>query len=53
MQQTIECAYDLCNCTLSAEVNTETYCSLSCRNAQEGGIETDACNCGHPPCDVA
>ena len=52
MLQTIECAHDLCNCTLTAEMETEEYCSPACKNDDSGGIEMDACNCGHPPCDV-
>ena len=52
MLQTIECAHDLCNCTLTAEMETEEYCSPSCKDDASGGIEMDACNCGHPPCDV-
>ena len=52
MLQTIECAHDLCNCTLTAEMQTEEYCSPSCKDDASGGIEMDACNCGHPPCDV-
>ena len=52
MQQTIECAHDLCNCTLTAEMETEEYCSPVCKDDETGGIESDACKCGHPPCDV-
>lgn len=52
MHETIECAHELCNCTLSAEIQTEEYCSQACRDAEENGIEMDTCDCGHPPCDV-
>ena len=52
MHETIECAHDLCNCELTAEMQTEAYCSTSCKNADEGGIEVETCNCGHPQCDV-
>ncbi len=52
MQQSIECAHDLCNCTLTAEMETEEYCSPVCKDDESGGIESDACKCGHPPCDV-
>ncbi len=52
MQQSMECAHDQCNCTITAEMQTEEYCSDSCKNAQENGIESETCACGHPPCDV-
>jgi hypothetical protein len=52
MLQTIESAHDVCNCTLTAEMETEEFCSPSCKDDASGGIEMDACNCGHPPCDV-
>lgn len=50
-QELTECAHDICACTLMGPTAGATYCSDSCRNADEGGIEGDACACGHPPCD--
>lgn len=52
MQQSIECAHDLCNCVVTAELDTEEYCSDTCKEAEGGGIEMEVCSCGHPPCDV-
>lgn len=52
MQQSIECALDLCNCTLKSEMEIEEYCSPACKDDDAAGIESDACKCGHPPCDV-
>jgi len=52
MMESIECAHDLCNCMLSAQIEVEEYCSQSCKDAAENGIESETCPCGHPPCDV-
>jgi hypothetical protein len=52
MQETIECAHDLCNCMVTAEIQTEEYCSQACKDADENGIEAETCPCGHPQCDV-
>lgn len=52
MLETIECSHDLCNCVLTAEMQTEEYCSDACRNADSGGIEIETCECGHPACDA-
>jgi hypothetical protein len=52
MFETIQCAHDLCNCVLTAEVESEKYCSDACRDAVENGIESETCQCGHPPCDT-
>lgn len=52
MHESIECAHDLCNCMLTAEIQVEEYCSQACKDADENGIEMEACNCGHPQCDV-
>ncbi|HEY9180120.1 MAG TPA: hypothetical protein VIO32_05335 [Candidatus Baltobacteraceae bacterium] len=52
MHESIECAHDLCNCTLTAQMQVEEYCSQSCKDAQQNGIETETCSCGHPQCDV-
>ena len=48
----MECAHELCACTIMSPIRGETYCSDSCRNADDGGVENDACACGHPPCDA-
>jgi len=49
-----ECAFELCQCTLMASSpdEGEAYCSETCREQDEGGIESETCQCGHPPCDV-
>lgn len=48
----LECSHEPCVCTVSAPVQTgEAYCSEFCKNAEEGGIESDVCGCGHPQCD--
>lgn len=48
----IECNHDLCVCLVAGSVATgEAYCSDYCRNATEDGRESEACGCGHPPCD--
>lgn len=52
MLETIACAHDLCNCLLTAEVESENFCSGSCQHAVEDGIESPTCPCGHPPCDT-
>jgi len=52
MLETIECSHALCNCVLTAEMQTEEYCSDACREAEEGSIEMEVCSCGHPPCDA-
>jgi hypothetical protein len=51
-QQSVECAHDLCQCTVMQAPREEKFCSQACREAQEGGIETETCGCGHPQCDV-
>ena len=52
MQQSVECAHDLCNCTIMQNAGTEEYCSPVCKDAQESGIERETCGCDHPQCDV-
>ena len=53
MQQTIECSNELCECTITAEIETEAYCSDACRElGEDRRIEGGACPCGHPPCDT-
>jgi len=52
MQQSIECAHTLCNCEITSEMQVEEYCSEFCKNAEESGIESESCSCGHPQCDV-
>jgi hypothetical protein len=47
----VDCTYDPCNCTVTADVATgEAYCSEFCRDA-DGTIEAETCECSHPPCD--
>ncbi|MCL5258812.1 MAG: hypothetical protein M1314_03610 [Firmicutes bacterium] len=53
MFETIACGHELCNCVIMAAVGDIQYCSDDCRNAVENDIESDACPCGHPPCDAA
>ena len=52
MIESIECAHNLCNCMLNAQMQVEEYCSAACKDAVESGIESETCPCGHPPCDV-
>ena len=48
----VECSYGICNCTVISPVGTgEVYCSDTCQDASESSIESEACACGHPPCD--
>ena len=49
-QELTECSNELCQCTLMGPLEGEAYCSDSCRTQDEGGIEIDACQCGHPGC---
>ena len=45
------CTRDICRCTLMGPSRGEVYCSEACRSADESGIESENCACGHPPCD--
>jgi hypothetical protein len=48
----VECTNDPCSCSVMGPVaGGEVYCSDSCRDATEGGDESETCACGHPPCD--
>ena len=49
--ESIECSNAACNCTITAVIETEGFCSDYCRNADEEE-EVDFCACGHPPCDA-
>ena len=51
MLETIGCAHDLCNCVITAEIQSEKFCGDACRNAVENSLESATCPCGHPPCD--
>jgi hypothetical protein len=49
----LECGHELCNCSVIGSVaGSEVYCSDFCRNADEGGIESETCACAHPECDT-
>jgi len=52
MRETTQCSNELCNCDISAEMQTEEYCSTWCRDFTENGLESEACQCGHPQCDT-
>lgn len=48
----IECNHDLCVCLVTGPVESgEAYCSEYCASAEEDGVESESCGCGHPPCD--
>lgn len=54
MQQTIGCSHELCECTITAGMESQAYCSDACRElAEDSRIEGEVCPCGHPPCDTA
>ena len=47
------CSHELCTCPVEEPATGgEAYCSDYCKNADAGGIESEACACGHPECDV-
>jgi hypothetical protein len=49
----LECAHDLCNCSLVGPVDgSDVYCSNFCRSSTEAGRESETCACGHPECDT-
>ncbi|HET6274764.1 MAG TPA: hypothetical protein VFE16_02335 [Candidatus Cybelea sp.] len=49
----LECAHEICNCSVTGPVDgSEVYCGNFCRNADEQGIESETCACGHPECDT-
>lgn len=49
----LECAHEICNCSVTGPVDgSEVYCCSFCRNADEQGIESETCACGHPECDT-
>ena len=50
-QELTGCAYDICRCTLMGSTLGANYCSDACQSADEDPIESEACSCGHPPCD--
>ncbi|HEV7179232.1 MAG TPA: hypothetical protein VGN11_05140 [Candidatus Baltobacteraceae bacterium] len=52
VQELTACAHQICLCTLMGPLAGAIYCSDVCRANDEGGIEGDACACGHPPCDA-
>jgi len=51
LQELTGCSHDICRCTLMGAVLGSSYCSDYCQNADEGGMEAEACGCGHPQCD--
>jgi hypothetical protein len=53
LREAVECSHELCNCMVMGPAEGgDAYCSTYCRNADDGGIESDACACGHPECDT-
>jgi hypothetical protein len=54
LETPLECNHEPCNCSVTGPVEgVEVYCSSFCRNAAEGGLESESCACGHPQCDTA
>lgn len=51
-QESMECAHELCACTVMSPLRAEAYCSDHCRAADDGSVEGEACGCGHPQCDT-
>ena len=51
-RESVECAHDLCQCTVMSSIVGETYCSDACRQAADDSIESETCPCGHPQCDA-
>ena len=49
----LECDRDVCNCSVIGAVDGgDIYCSDFCRDADERGLESEVCGCGHPECDT-
>jgi hypothetical protein len=52
LREALECSHELCNCMVMGPAEGDAYCTTYCRNADDGGIESDTCACGHPECDT-
>lgn len=47
MSDTKKCAHALCSCTVDKD---HKYCSESCEDSANNGMDSIGCDCKHPGC---